>query len=111
VGISYAGEPEPDEPARAEVFITDALLSSDKSTLLIEGEIRNIGGSPLTVEVRDIILSSSAGMGKLIMDAPPLPWTIDPGQTRVIELQFEKPDAASVLLTLLGHSFEISGLE
>lgn len=111
VGISHEGEPEPDEPARAEVFITDALLSSDKSTLLIEGEIRNTGGSPLTVEVRDIILSSSAGMGKLIMDAPPLPWTIEPGQTRVIELQFEKPDAASVLLTLLGHSFEISGLE
>jgi hypothetical protein len=63
------------------------------------------------VEVRDIILSSSAGMGELIMDAPPLPWTIEPGQTRVIELQFETPDASSVLLTLLGHSFEISGLE
>lgn len=111
VGISHEGEPEIAEPARAEVTITDALLSADKSTLLVEGEIRNTGGSPLTVDVRDIILSSSAGMGELIMDAPPLPWTIEPGQTRVIELQFEKPDAASVLLTLLGHSFEISGLE
>jgi hypothetical protein len=50
-------------------------------------------------------------MGKLIMDTPPLPWTIEPGQTRVIELQFESPDASSVLLTLLGYSFEISGLE
>jgi hypothetical protein len=29
----------------------------------------------------------------------------------VIELQFEKPDAASVLLTLLGYSFEIGGLD
>lgn len=111
VGISHEGEPVPDEPARAEVIITDAFLSSDKSTLLIEGEIRNTGGSPLTVEVRDTILSSSAGMGELIMAAPPLPWTIEPGQTRVIELQFERPDASSVLLTLLGHSFEISGLE
>ncbi len=63
------------------------------------------------MEVRDIILSSSAGMGELIMAAPPLPWTIEPGQTRVIEIQFESPDAASVLLTMLGHSFEISGLE
>jgi hypothetical protein len=101
----------PDEPARAEVTITDALPSSDKSTLLIEGEIRNTGGSTLTVDRRDIVLSSSAGMGKLIMDTPPLPWTIEPGQTRVIELQFESPDASSVLLTLLGYSFEISGLE
>ena len=111
VGIAHEGEPEPEEPARAEVTVTDALLSSDKSILLIEGEIRNTGGSPLTVEARDIVLSSSAGMGGLLAAAPQLPLTIDPGQTRVIELQFEKPDAASVLLTLLGHSFEISGLE
>jgi hypothetical protein len=111
VGIPYAGEPELAEPARAEVTLTDALLSNDKSTLLIEGEIRNTGGSPLTVEVRDITLSSSAGMGELILAAPPLPWTVEPGQTRVIELQFESPAASSVLLDLLGYSFEISGLE
>ena len=111
VGIAYEGEGEPAEPARAEVYITDAFLSGDESTLIIEGEIRNVGGSPLTVEVRDITLTSSAGMGELIIAAPPLPWTIEPGQSRVIELQFEKPDAASALLTLLGHSFEISGLE
>ncbi|MFL7791209.1 MAG: DUF4352 domain-containing protein [Anaerolineae bacterium] len=111
VGISYEGEEEPIEPARAEVYITDALLSGDKSKLIIEGEIRNVGGSPLTVEVRDITLSSSAGLVKLIVAAPPLPWTIEPGQSRVIELQFEKPDAASAVLTLLGYSFEIGGLD
>jgi hypothetical protein len=111
VGIAYEGEDEPAEPARAEVTITDAILSRDESTLIIEGAVRNVGGSPLTVEVRDITLTSSAGMGELIIAAPPLPWTIEPGETRVIELQFEKPDAASALLTLLGHSFEIGGLD
>jgi hypothetical protein len=111
VGIPYAGEAAPAEPARADVTITDALLGSGGSTLIIEGEIRNVGGSPLTVEARDITLSSSAGIGRRIMAAPPLPWTIEPGQTRVIELQFEKPAASSVLLTLLGYSFEISGLD
>jgi hypothetical protein len=111
VGIPYAGEKVPAEPARAEVFITDALIGKDESTLIVEGEIQNVGGSPLVVEARDITLSSSGGMGKLIMAAPPLPWTIEPGETRVIELQFERPDAPSVLLMLLGYSFEISGLE
>jgi hypothetical protein len=111
VGISYEGEEEPAEPARAVVIITDALLSSDGSALIVEGEVQNVGGSPLVVEARDITLSSSGGMGRLIMAAPPLPWTIEPGETRVIELQFEKPVAASALLTLLGHSFEIGGLE
>jgi len=111
VGIPYAGEPEPVEPARAEVTITDALIGRDESILLIEGEIRNVGGSTLTVDRRDITLTSSAGMGELLADAPKLPWTIKPGETRVIELQFERPNAASVLLNVLGYSFEISGLE
>jgi hypothetical protein len=112
VGIPYEGEPEEvAEPARAQVFVTDALLGRDESILIVEGEIRNTGGSLLTVEARDITLSSASGIGELIAAAPPLPWTIEPGQTRVVELQFERPDASSVLLTLLGYSFEISGLE
>jgi hypothetical protein len=50
-------------------------------------------------------------MGDLMMVAPPLPWTIDPGQIREIEFIFEKPNAPSAVLLLLGHSFEISGLQ
>jgi len=44
------------------------------------------------------------------MAAPLLPWTVQPGQTQVIELQYPKPDAPAALLTLLGYSFEIQGL-
>ena len=42
--------------------------------------------------------------------APRLPWTIQPGESQVIELQYEKPDAPTALLTVLGYSFEIRGL-
>ncbi len=90
--------------------ITDAFLSQDGSTLIIEGEVRNTGGEPLTVGVGDVSLTSSAGMSDLRMAAPPLPWTIEPGQTQVIELQYAKPDASATLLSLLGYSFEIQGL-
>ena len=44
------------------------------------------------------------------MAAPPLPWTIEPNQRQVIELQYRAPDASSVLLTILGYAFEINGL-
>jgi hypothetical protein len=44
------------------------------------------------------------------MAAPPLPWTIAPGQNQVIELQYVRPDASAALLTLLGYTFEIQGL-
>ncbi|MEE8390752.1 MAG: hypothetical protein V3S14_08165, partial [Anaerolineae bacterium] len=66
---------------------------------------------PITVELSDISLTSSAGMSALSVAAPPLPWTIQPGQTQVIELKYEKPDASTVLLTLLGYSFEIRGVQ
>ena len=58
----------------------------------------------------DIELTSSAGISNLRVAAPPLPWTIQPGQTQVIELQYERPSASAALLTLMGHTFEIGGL-
>jgi hypothetical protein len=112
VSIPYEGEAggEP-SPARANVVVDDAFFSTDGNTLIIEGEVQNTGTAPLTVEEADVSLSSSAGLGELIMAAPPLPWTFEPGETRVIELQYQRPDASTVLLEFLGYSFEIDGLQ
>jgi len=110
VNIPYEAGGEPVSAGQAEVTITDAFLSGDGHVLIIEGEVQNSGAGPLTVELSDISLTSSAGMSDLRMAAPPLPWTVQPGQTQVIELQYEKPAASTGLLTLLGYSFEIQGL-
>jgi hypothetical protein len=110
VGIPYQAAAEPASPGQAVVTVSDAFLSSAGDVLNIEGEIRNVGGSALTVELSDISLTSSAGMSALRSAAPPLPWTLQSGQTQVIEFQYEAPDASSVLLTLMGYSFEIRGL-
>jgi hypothetical protein len=111
IGIPHVAGAEPVEPPEARVDLYDAFLSADGNSLIIELDVENVGGSPLTVEVGDIVLSSSAGMSDLMVVAPPLPWTIEPGQTREVELIFEKPSAPSAVLLLLGHSFEISGLQ
>jgi hypothetical protein len=110
VSIPYETGVEPTLAAQAEVTITDAFLSGDGDVLIVEGEVQNMGGEPLTVELSDVSLTSSAGMSDLRMAAPPLPWTVQPGQTQVIELQYTKPDAPAALLALLGYSFEIQGL-
>nr|HID14049.1 DUF4352 domain-containing protein [Anaerolineae bacterium] len=109
VRIPY--EAETVSAARAEVTISDAFLSDDSDVLIIEGEVRNTGTAPLTVELSDISLTSSAGISDLRMAAPPLPWAIGPGQTQVIELQYARPEASTALLALLGYSFEIQGLQ
>ncbi len=111
VSIPYETGAEPAPPGQAEVTITDAFLSSDGDVLIIEGEVRNTGGRPLTVELSDVSLTSSAGISALRSAAPPLPWTFQPGQTQVIELQYARPEASAALLALLGYSFEIQGLQ
>ncbi len=114
VSIPYEGEGGGEvEPAsgQAEVRITDAFLNSAGDKLIIEGEVSNVGETPLVVELSDVSLTSSSGIGELRVAAPPLPWTIEPDQTQVIELQYEKPEASTALLALLGYSFEIQGLQ
>jgi len=111
VSIPYAGGTGPVSAAQAEVTITDAFLSDDGDVLIIEGEIRNTGETPFTVEMDGVSLTSSAGMSDLALAAPPLPWTVEPGQTQVIELQYARPQASAALLSLLGYSFEIQGLQ
>ena len=108
VSIPYEAATGPASAGQAEVGITDVFLDGD--VLVIEGEVRNTGAGPFTVGLSEISLTSSAGMSDLRTAAPPLPWTIGPGETQVIELQYEKPDAAAALLALLGYSFEIQGL-
>lgn len=106
VSIPYAAEAP--TAGHAQVTITQAFL--DGNMLVIEGEVQNTGDGPLTVELGHISLTSSAGMSALRSAAPPLPWTVEPGQTQMIELQYEKPGASTALLTLLGYSFDIAGL-
>jgi hypothetical protein len=112
VSIPYGADTEPSLSSHAKVTIDEdsTFISSNGNRLVIGGEIENTGDAPLTVDPSDITLTSSAGMSALSSAAPPLSWTIEPGQTQVFELQFEKPDASTVLLTIVGYSFEIRGI-
>lgn len=112
VTIPYeGGVPEDEGPVLPEVTLVDAFLGDDGDTLILEGEVWNKSTEPLVVESGDVSLSSSAGVSQLDNSAPPLPWTIDAGARQVIELQYPRPDASTVLLELLGYSFEVGGLE
>lgn len=108
VNIPYQAQATPEIVVDADVILTDAFV--DGESLIIEGEIQNVGETTVTVTINEISLTSSAGISDLRMAAPPLPWTIEPGQTRVIELHFDRPEASSALLSLLGYSFEITGV-
>jgi len=112
IGIPYeSAAGSPPSTAQLDVTVDDAFFSSDGNTLIIVGEVRNGGADPVTVNPADITLSSSSGPGQLVMAAPSLPWSIEPGQAQVIELQYQRPAASTVMLGLLGYTFEIDGLQ
>ena len=105
------GAPQDEAPIQPEVNLVDAFLGDDGDTLILEGEVWNRDTERLVVESDDVSLSSSAGVSELTASAPPLPWTVEPGARQVVELQYLRPDASTVLLELLGYSFEIGGLD
>ncbi|MBN1956475.1 MAG: DUF4352 domain-containing protein [Anaerolineae bacterium] len=96
--------------AWAEIYDVEAFLSNDLAVLHIVAEIENTGDMPLEVTTDNILLSSSAGESALQVAAPPLPWNIPGGESRIIELQFSTPAASTAVVTILGYTFEISGL-
>jgi|YNPNPStandDraft_1061719.scaffolds.fasta_scaffold00288_20 hypothetical protein len=93
-----------------DVQIDQAFLGENGEVLHIVAVITNRGDEPLTVRESDIEISSSAGPGVLQTTAPLLPWTLSPGQTRDVELQFTRPEADTCVVTILGYTFEISGM-
>ena len=84
---------------------------------LTQGRLEGDPDLPLTgvaslseATAADVSLSSSAGPGELRVAAPPFPWTVAAGQSREVELQFLRPEASSCVVTILGYTFEVSGL-
>ena len=102
--------PPPTAVAEAEVEVTQAFLGEGGEVLHIVARVRNRGSAALRVTEKEISLSSRAGPGELQVAAPPLPWEIGAGQEREVELQFARPRAPSCVVTILGYTFEISGL-
>jgi len=97
-------------PAWSDVTILEAFLGEGGATLHVVAQVHNLAASTLTVTDGDVSLSSSAGVGELQVAAPPFPWAIAAGEAREVELQFARPQASTAVVTILGYTFEISGM-
>ena len=108
--IPYTPAPTSPSASAFEVDVFDAFIGEDGQVLHILADIYNDGDVAITVTVEDVSLSSSDGEMGLNMAAPQLPWTVPAEDFREVELMFERPNASSAVLTVLGYTFEISGL-
>jgi hypothetical protein len=109
-----APTPEPPGPvgfARVTVDGTDVFADRDDGLLDIGLRIENISEGRVQVTEESISLSSwTDGELTLVAPAPALPWTIEPGELRLFQLQFELPTADSALLNVLGYTFSLENL-
>jgi hypothetical protein len=100
-----AGPPQP------QVTLSEAIIDTARDVVVLSGSVRNLGESDLPVTLEDVTLTSSAGAAQLRTSTPLLPWSVEPGGEQLFELQFSIPeDADTVLLDVLGFTFEIEGL-
>ncbi len=100
--------PPPPTPPRPEVTLTSAFVDGARGVIVIEGTVRNAGGSPLTVTLEDVKLTSSAGESALQASTPLLPWTVEGGASQPFELQFTRPAGAEgMLFEMLGYTFQL----
>ena len=91
--------------------LSSAFADGIRSTIVINGVVRNTGETALTVTLDDVTLTSSFGESSLQASTPLLPWTIEGEESQNFEVQFSRPaNANSVLLDVLGFTFQIEGL-
>jgi hypothetical protein len=119
VPIPYETPPIPstEEPPPMAGFVivnvntSDVFVNKDDDLLDVVLRIENTSAGVVSITEDDVSLNSfSDGQLTLVAPAPPLPWTIEPGEFKLFQLQFELPTAGSALLTVYGYTFSIENL-
>ncbi|MBN2002145.1 MAG: DnaJ domain-containing protein [Anaerolineae bacterium] len=100
--------PNPPQPT---VEIASAFADGKRNTIVINGTLGNTGETALSVTLDDLSLTSNMGKSSLQASTPLLPWSIAPGARMDFEVQFSWPENVdSVLLNILGFTFQLEGL-
>jgi hypothetical protein len=103
---------EPTKTPNARITIVGANINAEGTEVRIVGTAQNLTQQFLAASLTDVKLSSESGQLFPLQSAlPAFPWNIQPGETLTFQLAFVRPQGAgSVIFTMFGQSFKISGL-
>jgi len=119
VPMSYDLPPAPPTPAptlaagfaRVTIDPDDVFVDQRNGLLDVGLLIENVSEGTVLVTEADVGLNSwTDGDLPLVSAAPPLPWSVAPGESRLFQLQFDLPSSDSALLSVLGYTFSIENL-
>jgi len=107
VVIDYGGGD--DAAQQTNISLLSATITDDQASLLLDGQITNLGSQQVVVTQQDLSLRTSDGASFLLLATnPELPWTIPPGQTLQFFVQYQNPQAETAVFTILNQSFQLN---
>lgn len=96
---------------QVDVQVQEATVSQDGGSLLLVGQITNIGEETVVVDVTDVTLVGASGTVFLKLSTnPAFPWTVPAGQTLLFGVTFQRPLGSEATFTVLNRSFQLSGI-
>ena len=99
------------EQGQVNTEVQEATVSQDGGSLLVVGQITNLGQETVVVDVTDVTLVGTTGTVFLKLSTnPAFPWTIPPGQTLLFGVTFQRPLGSEAIFTVLDQSFQLSGI-
>ena len=89
--------------------LSGATITDDKTSLLMDGQITNLGSQQIVVTQQDLSLRTADGASFLLLATnPELAWTIPPGQTLLFFVRYQNPQAETAVFTVLNQSFQLN---
>jgi hypothetical protein len=94
---------------QTSISLIGAAINDDQTSLMMDGQITNLGSQQVVVTQQDLSLRTTDGASFLLLATnPELPWTVPPGQTLQFFVRYQNPQADTAVFTVLNQSFQLN---
>lgn len=94
----------------AAAVLQQAEVSPDGTSLLLLGQLTNLGDQALVVTEEDVSLTSEGTVYLILSVNPGFPWVVSSGQTIPFSVTFQRPFASSAVFQVVNQPFQLNGL-
>jgi hypothetical protein len=99
-----------DTGQNAIVQVQQAQVSLDGTSVILNGQVTNLGEQPLVVNSNNIALSGDGSIYLMLSTNPAFPWVVPPGETTQFLVTFQRPTGSTAVFRILNQPFELTGL-
>ena len=97
--------------AGSSVSLARVEVSTDLTSLILGGQVTNLGTQPIVITESDVSLQTQDGSIYLLLSTnPPFPWTVSPGQTVQFFLTYQRPPTDTAVFRVLNQGFQLTNL-